>query len=156
MMKLLIVCTHNRCRSILAEAIAAKLLAPDVQVRSAGSAAEGKVHPLSLQYLAQRGYETKDLHSESWDALGDWQPDIIITVCDSAANEACPLILGPAEKVHWGLVDPSKTTSDTAQCEANFMATIDLLEDRFAQAKAAFTVDITAEQLANSLRKLHH
>ena len=155
-MKLLIVCTHNRCRSILAEAIAAKMLAPDVEVRSAGSEPEGKVHPLSLKYLAQRGYPIADLKSESWDDMGSWNPDIIITVCDNAANEACPLILAPAEKVHWGLVDPSKSTADSEACEAAFMKTIDLLENRFSLVKEALTPELSAKELAALLRELHH
>jgi protein-tyrosine-phosphatase len=155
-MKLLIVCTHNRCRSILAEAVAAKALAPDIVVRSAGSEPEGQVHPLSLKHLAQHGYSTGDLKSESWDIMGSWNPDIIITVCDNAANEVCPLILAPAEKVHWGLVDPSKLTSNRQACEAAFMNTIDLLEQRFRSVKEALTPEIGPKELATILRELHH
>lgn len=155
-MKLLIVCTHNRCRSILAEAVAAKTLTPDIDVRSAGSEPEGKVHPLSLKYLAERGYSVANLKSESWDVMGSWNPDIIITVCDNAANEVCPLILAPAEKVHWGLVDPSKSTANSKACEAAFMNTIDLLENRFRLAKEALKPEISAKEFATILRELHH
>ncbi|WP_298632653.1 arsenate reductase ArsC [uncultured Umboniibacter sp.] len=151
-MKLLIVCTHNRCRSILGEAIASEILAPNIDVQSAGSEPEGKVHPLSLKYLAQRGYSITGLKSKSWDVMENWKPDIIITVCDNAANEACPIIFGPAEKVHWGLVDPSKSISDS---EFAFMQTIDLLENRFRRVKEAFSPELSAQELASMLRELH-
>lgn len=111
-MKVLFLCTHNRCRSILAEAIVNHLAAGILIARSAGSAPASEVHPLTLKYLTQHGYPTAGLHSKSWHELGDFEPDLVITVCDQAAQEACPLWLGPVTKAHIGLRDPSALTEN--------------------------------------------
>jgi len=126
-MKILYICTHNRCRSILCEAITNLLAGPGMMAASAGSAPEGQVHPLTLQYLREAGVPTVGLHSKSWDDLEDFEPDLVITVCDSAANESCPLWFGKAVKVHWGLADPSKllgSEEERAQAFRNCIAEI--------------------------------
>ena len=128
MINLLIICTHNRCRSILAEAIA-RQHCPALRVFSAGSAPAGQVHPSSIAFLQQAGYSTEDLCSQSWDAVPE-PIDIVITVCDRAANESCPLYLGSALKIHWGLPDPSSLAM--AQQPPAFEALIDTLERRFS------------------------
>ena len=130
-MKLLFICTHNRCRSILAEAIANQEGSPWIEARSAGSQPSGKVHPLTLRYLQDQGFATRDLRSKSWDELQDFDPDFVITVCDSAAKESCPLWLGQARRIHWGLQDPSKLAEhDAAAAAAAFRHTITLLQNR--------------------------
>lgn len=129
-MKILFVCTHNRCRSILAEAVSRQLGGALLEVRSAGSQPAGQVHPLSLKYLAQAGYNTDGLRSQSWDAFEDFAPDLVVTVCDSAAGEACPVWFGKAVKVHWGLKDPSALSSSEEDVKAAFLATIGILEKR--------------------------
>ncbi|GAB3291459.1 arsenate reductase ArsC [Parahaliea aestuarii] len=129
-MKILFVCTHNRCRSILSEAIARHRAGAVLDVRSAGSQPAGEVHPLSLHYLAQAGYPTEGLQSQSWDEFADFAPDLVITVCDAAAGEACPLYLGNSMKVHWGLSDPSKIEGNTAEQAAAFSACIAEVERR--------------------------
>ena len=131
-MKILYICTHNRCRSILCEAITNASNSDALQARSAGSQPVGEVHPLSLKYLKERGYSTDGLKSQSWDDFEDYQPDIVITVCDSAAGEACPVYFGKSLKLHWGLEDPSKVEgSDDAKAMA-FNNTIDIIEKRVA------------------------
>ncbi|AUD78879.1 low molecular weight phosphatase family protein [Kangiella profundi] len=110
-MKILFICTHNACRSVLGEVIARTLGKGRLETASAGSAPRGIVHPLTLKYLSQHGYSTDGLTSQSWDELSDFDPDVVITVCDSAAGESCPLWMGKTLKVHWGLPDPSKGPS---------------------------------------------
>src|SRR5690606_32832369 len=127
-LKLLFICTHNRCRSILAEAIGRHVGGDLLQVASAGSEPAGKVHPLTLEALARHGITDSGLHSKSWDALSGYQPDFVITVCDRAAAEACPLWLGLATRVHWGLQDPSALTDDTGACQAAFDHCIRILD----------------------------
>lgn len=129
-MKILFVCTHNRCRSILAEAVSRQLGGALLEVRSAGSQPAGQVHPLSLKYLAQAGYSTDGLRSQSWDAFEDFAPDLVVTVCDSAAGEACPVWFGKTVKVHWGLKDPSALSGSEEDVKAAFLATIGTLEKR--------------------------
>ena len=127
-MKLLFICTHNRCRSILCEAIASQRGAGALQAASAGSAPVHAVHPLTLRYLEERGYSTTDLQSQSWHDLQSFEPDRVITVCDSAAGETCPLWMGVVEKHHWGLPDPSRVEGDDAAIRSAFMAVIDRIE----------------------------
>lgn len=114
----LILCTHNSARSVLAETMLnhlARQRGRDVQAHSAGSAPSGRVNPLALQVLQQAGISTEGVHSKSWDAFsqaGAPPLSIVITVCDSAAAETCPVFWGGAGgqqpvKVHWGYPDPS-------------------------------------------------
>lgn len=105
--KLLYVCTHNACRSILAEVITRQILDNRVVVRSAGSNPAGRIHPLTLRFLEQQGHSLTGLASQSFEEQRDFDPDIVVTVCDSAASEACPVWLGDVTRVHWGLPDPS-------------------------------------------------
>ncbi len=134
-MKVLYICTHNRCRSILSEAITNSIAGDVIEAKSAGSEPAGEVHPLSLKYLAQRGYSTQGLSSQSWHNFEDFHPDIVITVCDSAAGEACPLYFGNSIKVHWGLSDPSKVLGGESKIEQAFVECIDEIINRVNKLK---------------------
>lgn len=127
-LSILFVCTHNRCRSILCEAIANHLSTGEVKAVSAGSQPEGAVHPLTLHYLAEKGITTENLVSQSWDAFSDSDIDLVITVCDQAANETCPVWIGSATKLHWGLNDASKAP-EAEQAQA-FHALMEEIEQR--------------------------
>jgi arsenate reductase len=113
---ILILCTHNSARSVLAECMLNHLaarLGKDVRAFSAGSAPSGRLSPFALEALQAAGVSTEGCRSKSWDAFttGDAPPlDVVITVCDSAAAETCPVFFGGAGqpvKVHWGYPDPS-------------------------------------------------
>ena len=132
-MKILYICTHNRCRSILSEAITNQLANGLIVAKSAGSQPSGEVHPLSLKYLAESAYSTEGLISQSWDDFESFEPDIVVTVCDSAAGEACPLYFGKSLKVHWGLSDPSKIEGDESQIKQAFLHCIDQIAERVKQ-----------------------
>lgn len=140
-MKILYICTHNRCRSILSEAITKQFSAggtagqPAVNIiaKSAGSQPVGEVHPLSIKYLQQAGIPTDGLCSQSWDEFEQFAPDLVITVCDSAAAESCPLWFGKSLKVHWGLADPSKLEGTEEQIAEAFRATIEQIKQRVEQ-----------------------
>ena len=129
-MKLLFVCTHNRCRSILCEAITSQRGAGLLEAASAGSAPVDAVHPLTLRYLEERGYQTAGLRSQSWHELEAFDPDQVVTVCDSAAGEVCPLWMGEVDKIHWGLPDPSREEGDEEAVRSAFVAVIDRIEDK--------------------------
>jgi arsenate reductase (thioredoxin) len=109
----LILCTHNSARSVLAEAMLdhwARRLGKDVSAFSAGSAPSGRINPHALQALAAAGIDTTGFHSKSWDTFtgpGAPRMRLVITVCDSAAAEQCPYWPGSPVKVHWGYPDPS-------------------------------------------------
>jgi arsenate reductase len=109
----LILCTHNSARSVLAEFMLnhwARRLGRSVRAYSAGSAPSGRLNPFALLALADAGIDTAGSRSKSWDEfVGDDAPRmrIVITVCDSAAAEQCPYWPGSPVKVHWGYADPS-------------------------------------------------
>lgn len=129
-MKILYICTHNRCRSILSEAITNHMSEGKLQAFSAGSQPVGEVHPLSLKYLDEKGISIKGLKSQSWDDFEQDQPDIVVTVCDSAANEACPVWFGDTVKVHWGLSDPSKLEGSEEEIRSAFYEVMNTIEKR--------------------------
>ncbi len=145
-MNLLFVCTHNRCRSILCEALTRDLDDPRYQARSAGSAPSGQVHPKTLEHLQALGIDTEHLHSKSWQALGDYQPDVVITVCDSAAGEACPLWLGDTLRVHWGLSDPSATAGSAEAVDAAFSACIAQIRQRLDDMRKQKLANMPSQQ----------
>lgn len=109
----LILCTHNSARSVLSEGMLnywAQRLGRDVRAFSAGSAPSGRVNPFAIEALNKAGVDTSTYRSKSWDEFsqpGAPQMRIVITVCDSAAAEVCPLWPGSPVKVHWGYPDPS-------------------------------------------------
>ncbi|NWD72489.1 arsenate reductase ArsC, partial [Pseudomonas gingeri] len=86
--------------------------------------------PRSLTTLEAAGISTEGLYSKGNDAFEGSPPDIVITVCDKAAGEACPVYFGPALKAHWGLEDPSDAQGDDAQVHAAFQATLAIIERR--------------------------
>lgn len=153
-MKILYICTHNRCRSILSEAITNQIAGDVIQAKSAGSQPVGEVHPLSLKYLAQTGYAINGLQSQSWDDFEDFQPDVVVTVCDSAAGEACPLYFGNSLKVHWGLSDPSKIEGDEAQIKQAFLACIDEIAKRAQKLKSIAMQNLDKDALNSALAEV--
>ncbi|MDT3670937.1 MAG: arsenate reductase ArsC [Aromatoleum sp.] len=118
-MNVLFLCTGNSCRSILAEATFNALAPEDMRAMSAGSHPAGYVHPRSLALLQREGIPTAGLHSKSWGAFPT-VPDLVITVCASAAGETCPVYLGSARRVHWGVADPAQATGSEAEIDAAF------------------------------------
>ena len=123
-MNVLFMCTHNSCRSILSEALFNHLAPPGLRAISSGSFPSGRVNPRALQTLAAAGIANDGLHSKASAAFEKTPPDIVITVCDRAAGEACPVFFGPAIKAHWGLEDPSTVTGSDQQVEQAFQATL--------------------------------
>jgi arsenate reductase len=146
-MNILFVCTHNACRSILCEVLARAMAQGRIHVASAGSHPAGRVHPATLDYLQRRGYDIEGLASKSWAELGDFLPDVVITVCDSAAAESCPVWLGSAVKAHWGLADPTAISGDAAATEQAFDAALQLIEARLGALLALPLESVSAAQL---------
>jgi protein-tyrosine-phosphatase len=108
--RVLFICTGNSARSILSEAILNHLGKGRFEAFSAGSQPNGRVNPFAIEELKAHGIPTDGLSSKSWDRFTeDGAPplDIVITVCNSAANETCPVLFGNFVKAHWGQPDPA-------------------------------------------------
>lgn len=153
-MKLLFICTHNRCRSILAEAIVRHISDATIIAKSAGSSPRGEVHPLTLKYLSEHNISTDGLSSESWDQFEDYNPDAILTLCDSAAQESCPVWFEQSLQVHWGLSDPSKEVVDESRQRALFDNTIGILERRIRALLEADQASLAGDALPATLRQI--
>ena len=128
-MNVLFLCTGNSCRSILAEATFNHLAPVAWHAVSAGSKPAGYVHPRSLALLAREGIATEGYHSKSWDDL-PVTPDVVVTVCASAAGETCPVYLGPVLRTHWGVEDPAHATGTDEEIDAAFMTAYQILRAR--------------------------
>lgn len=121
----LVLCTGNSARSILGEALFNHLGAGRLRAFSAGSQPSGKVNPLALATLEKHGIALPEARSKSWDEFA--QPgapaiDLIVTVCASAAGEACPIWPGHPTTAHWGIADPAHIEPMSARREAFEMA----------------------------------
>jgi arsenate reductase len=144
----LFLCTGNSCRSILGEATFNHLAPAGWRAMSAGSKPTGKVHPRSLALLEREGIPTGGHFSKSWDDLPQ-TPDIVITVCSSAAGETCPAYLGPVLRTHWGVDDPAHATGSDEEIDAAFMRAYRTLRSRI-EAFLALPLD----ELKNDRAKL--
>ena len=129
----LILCTGNSARSILAEALVNRWGAGRFHGFSAGSHPKGAVHPLAIELLERMEFPTADLRSKSWDEFaGPSAPtlDFIFTVCDNAAGEMCPVWLGHPMTAHWGIHDPAAAEGSDADRRNAFREAFDALEKR--------------------------
>ena len=136
----LILCTHNSARSVLAEGMLnhlAQQMGKDVCAYSAGSMPSGRINPCALQALGQAGVDLSGLRSKGWDEFvrpGAPQMRVVITVCDSAAAETCPYWPGSPVQVHWGYADPSQAPE--VERPAAFELTRQAMAQRMAQLLA--------------------
>jgi len=154
MLKVLILCTGNSCRSILAEALINHLGGGRFQAFSAGSHPTGEVNPNALATLKRHGIPAEGFSSQSWDEFEGKGIDIATTVCDQAAGEVCPVYLNSAVRAHWGLPDPAHVTGSQEIIEAAFEATYTALEKRIQQLLALPVETMSKAELTEALNKI--
>lgn len=153
-MNILFMCTANSCRSILSEAMFNHLSTGAHRAFSSGSFPKGQVLPLSLLTLQEAGISTWGLYSKGNDAFAHNPPDIVITVCDQAAGESCPVYFGKALKAHWGLADPSDVNGDETTIRDAFTQTLSKIEARCKAFLSLPLATLSPEQLALELIRI--
>jgi arsenate reductase (thioredoxin) len=154
MLKVLILCTGNSCRSVLGEALINHLAGDRLHAFSAGSRPIGKVNDRALATLERNGIGSEGFSSQSWDEFADKNIDIAITVCDSAAGETCPVYLNSVVRGHWGLPDPAHVTGTEQEINAAFQATFDALKRRIEKLLALPFETLSAAELSTALNKI--
>jgi arsenate reductase (thioredoxin) len=128
--KVLVICTGNSCRSIMAEALINHLGHDRYQAWSAGSHPAGYVHPGSIATLKRHHIHPGQPHSKSWNGMTSHTFDLILTVCNEAAGETCPVFPGQPQKLHWNIPDPGKVTGTDEEIRAAFDNTFLLLKQK--------------------------
>ena len=144
-MNVLFLCTGNSCRSILAEATFNHLAPAGLRALSAGSQPTGRVHPRSLALLAREGIATEGYFSKSWTDL-PVTPDLVVSVCASAAGETCPAYLGQVLRTHWGVDDPAHASGSIDEIDAAFMSAYRILRHRIEAFLALPLAELQADR----------
>ncbi len=155
--RILFLCTGNSARSIMAEALMGDLGAPRFEAFSAGSFPAGKVNPFAEAQLKSTGQWRETFRSKSWDEFaGDTAPvmDLIITVCDNAAGEACPVWPGRPTSAHWGFSDPAAFEGPDEAKAAEFNRIYGQIRTKIELFLALPLSTMTPEDIAAELRRL--
>lgn len=144
-LNVLFLCTGNSARSILAEGYLNSVGKDRFRAYSAGSHPQGRVNPFALELLERRGIPTSGLRSKAWDEFampGAPKMDIVITVCDQAAGEVCPVWPGHPLTAHWGVEDPAAVTGSVEDKRKAFSKAFGVLKTRIDML-----VDLSPEEL---------
>lgn len=156
MKRVLFLCTGNSARSILAEVLLNDLAEGSFAAFSAGSQPTGQVNPGALRKLAREGHRVDGLTSKSWDQFGDHNAsdvDIVITVCDNAAGESCPIWPGGPVKAHWGIADPAKFDEEEKRDAAFDLAYVKLRHR--IEKMLALPPTLPGNELRDALQQIH-
>jgi arsenate reductase len=154
----LFLCTHNSARSVMAEAILNKFGEAKFRGFSAGSHPKATPNPFALDKAEQLGFTRESFKSKSWDDFalpGAPHMDIIITVCDDAAGEVCPVWLGHPATAHWGFPDPSATAGDDTMKRTAFDATFHAIKRRIDLLINLPIEKLEHLALTNELKRIH-
>jgi arsenate reductase len=153
----LFLCTGNSARSIMAESILAKDSVGFFRAFSAGSQPKGRVNPLAIETLQKMGYPTAALRSKSWDEFEAPRAptmNFVITVCDNAAGEVCPIWPGHPVKAHWGIEDPAAVDGSRVEKLAAFATAFRYLKNRISSLIALPVGTLEASRLEESVRTI--
>lgn len=154
---ILFLCTHNSSRSILGEALSSTHKSGRFLGYSAGSSPGANINPFAEELASEMGYPKAKMYSKSWDEFAKPdapQMDFIITVCDSAANEACPVWIGHPATAHWGFPDPSRVEGSDANKRKAFVNVMNGLKQRLDAFALLPLEKLDQSSIENELRKL--
>ena len=149
-MNILVLCTGNSARSILSEVLINELGGGELRAFSAGSHPTGLVNPGAIDKLRSKGHAVEGLESKSWDRFsgsGAAAVDLVITVCDNAAGESCPIWNGAPVNVHWGIPDPA--------VDGDFDSAYSRLRARIEAMLALPLKEMSKVEISNALIKVH-
>jgi arsenate reductase len=135
-LRVLFICSANSARSVMAESLRAALGGGRFEALSAGSHPSGRVHPLAIETLARAGYPVAGMRSKGWEEFvrkGTPPIDFVITVCDAAAGEVCPIFPGRPVSAHWSIPDPAAAGGDEDAVRRAFSDTLRELRSRVQQ-----------------------
>lgn len=153
---ILFLCTGNSARSVLAEALLNHYGKPDFRGFSAGSQPKGTVHPNAVQVLHNNGITAAEFRSKSWDEFaGDSAPslDVVITVCDNAAAEVCPVWPAHPMKVHWSIKDPAAATGSESEIQNTFNDAFTTIKRCILNLIDTMQQDTTSENIRKQLNE---
>jgi arsenate reductase len=153
----LFLCTGNSARSIMAESILTKEGEGKFRAFSAGSHPKSDVNPLAIETLRKLGYPTDGLRSKSWDEFetaGAPSMDFVITVCDNAAGEVCPIRPGHPVRAHWGIEDPAAAEGSRHERLTAFATAARYLRNRIALFVALPREQLKSESAKNELQTI--
>lgn len=153
-LNVLVLCTGNSCRSVMGEALVNALGEGRFRGHSAGSKPIGRINQGALATLARHQLPTEGYTSKSMDAFRDQPIDILVSVCDSAGKEPCPVFLGPAIRAHWGVVDPGHVEGSPEEVVAAFDKTFDILKRRVEAMVALPIASMSKEAIASELQRI--
>ncbi len=156
---LLFLCTGNSARSIMAEVLANELGHGRFTAWSAGSRPRGQVDPVALQVLQEAGFSTQGLRSKSWSEFaqpGAPEMDLVITVCDSAAGESCPVWPGQPATAHWSIPDPVAATGSDEVVRKAFAQALMALQQRIHLLAALRIEALDRLVLERQVREIGH
>lgn len=154
---ILVLCTGNSARSIMSEAVINHLAKGAIKAFSAGSRPTGIVHPLALKALEMSNISSLGLRSKSWDEFATADApkiDLVITVCDNAANEMCPIWPNAPLTIHWGLPDPVMIDASQTQMSAAFEGTISRLSKMVKDMLKLSLTTLPKDELKKSLNAI--
>ncbi len=154
MINVLILCTGNSCRSILGEALFNHLGRKHIKAFSAGSHPIGKINTGALATLKRHNLPTEGYKSQSWDEFSNQPIDIVITVCDNAAGETCPVYLNKTVRVHWGVSDPGHIKGTEEEIITGFEETYRILEQRIKKMLALPLEEMSEKELIEKLNEI--
>lgn len=130
MKRILVLCTGNSCRSIMAECLINDIAKGKLLAESAGSQPAGYVHSMAIETLRHHGISAGEPRSKSWDEFEGQAFDLVLTVCDNAAGETCPLLSGESQRLHWSIPDPASAEGSKEDVEEAFESAFQMIRRR--------------------------
>lgn len=154
MLNVFVICTGNSCRSVMGEALFNDLGQGRIKAFSAGSHPIGRINTGALTTLKRHGLPTEGYKSQSWEEFEEQSMDIVITVCDNAAGETCPVYLTKAVRAHWGVSDPGHVEGTEAEKITAFEQTFSTLELRVKKMLELPLETMSPEELTAELNAI--